>query len=208
MCCVVGADESAALNELDLIDRSVINIGMSRPTWQFQESKFGDPGAGCREFPKCRGCACSSSNACITNKLTNGKQSVGPFRIQANQHFFDVLTTVFQEVLQANPVLYHSLGTQGGFCCRPTVNHGVFGAHFSNHAWGCAVDIEINGVIDPRYDRKAQRGLHQLAVFMNAHRIYWAAGYSAAYEDAMHFEPARELIEEWYPGSRGGRQDC
>eukprot|EP01118_Nematostelium_gracile_P011912 TRINITY_DN42_c0_g2_i1.p1 TRINITY_DN42_c0_g2~~TRINITY_DN42_c0_g2_i1.p1 ORF type:complete len:377 (-),score=108.55 TRINITY_DN42_c0_g2_i1:23-1153(-) len=103
----------------------------------------------------------------------------------------DALSRAIVKVKAENPALYTYLGNSGMLCCRAI--RGSTTTH-SNHAWGFAVDFNMAGVLDPRGDAKAQRGLALLWPYMKAQGFYWAAGYSGASEDAMHFEIADELM--------------
>eukprot|EP00005_Dracoamoeba_jomungandri_P005019 CAMPEP_0174258318 /NCGR_PEP_ID=MMETSP0439-20130205/7323_1 /TAXON_ID=0 /ORGANISM="Stereomyxa ramosa, Strain Chinc5" /LENGTH=410 /DNA_ID=CAMNT_0015341773 /DNA_START=136 /DNA_END=1368 /DNA_ORIENTATION=- len=58
-------------------------------------------------------------------------------------------------------------------------------------------DYPVNGKLDPRADGKAQYGLTLLAPYMNEQGFFWAAGYSPAYEDAMHFEISDQTMQQW-----------
>jgi hypothetical protein len=62
----------------------------------------------------------------------------------------------------------------------------------SNHAWGTAIDLTLDGVLDRRGDGRVQVGLTRIAPIFNRHSWFWGAGFRT--EDAMHFEGSDELI--------------
>jgi len=76
----------------------------------------------------------------------------------------------------------------------------------SNHSWGIAIDLTIDGLLDPYKDDKAQYGLAIITPIFNKHRWYWGGAYKPgkdnkgrlySKEDAMHFEVSREMLLEW-----------
>lgn len=155
----------------------------------------------------------SVSNAYMTNKLgrprdtfgndcqplTNDRlrrniviESVGPFRVQGLRPAVAGLRTVMDEIARAQPEVYRALGTAGMLCCRYV--RGSTTA-ISNHSWGTAVDLTINGVLDRRGDNNVQYGLTLIAPIFNRFGWYWGAAFRT--EDAMHFEGSRTLIDEW-----------
>jgi hypothetical protein len=77
--------------------------------------------------------------------------------------------------------------------------------NFSNHSWGTAIDITINGALDPRGNGTTQLGLLRLHPYFKAEKFYWGAGFSGGFEDSMHFEASEELIREW---QREGRLEA
>jgi hypothetical protein len=83
-------------------------------------------------------------------------------------------------------------------CCRRVkTTTGAVSPNFSNHSWGTAVDIKINGQLDPRNDGKALRGLLMLHPFFNRAAFFWGAGFGGSSEDSMHFEASDELVHDW-----------
>ncbi len=120
-------------------------------------------------------------------------KDVGPFEVWGLKPAVDDLRAIFANVKSADPTLYKALGTAGMLCAR-LVRETKSGS-ISNHAWGTAIDIKINDVLDARGDDKAQTGLIQLAPFFNQRGWFWGAGFGT--EDAMHFETGDDRIREW-----------
>lgn len=119
--------------------------------------------------------------------------SVGPFRVQGLQPAVDSLKTVMAEIKTDERDVYDGLGTQGMLCARL-----VRGStrSISNHSWGTAIDLTLDGVLDRRGDDRVQEGLTRIAPIFNRHGWYWGAGFGT--EDAMHFEAGDALIRQWH----------
>jgi Putative peptidoglycan binding domain/D-alanyl-D-alanine carboxypeptidase len=125
-------------------------------------------------------------------------EDVGPFKVSGIRPAIEVLKRVFAEVQQHEPALFAALGTAGMLCCRRVrTTDGSISPNFSNHSWGTAVDIKINGQLDPRNDGKALRGLLMLHPFFNKEGFFWGAGFGGSSEDSMHFEASDELVRDW-----------
>eukprot|EP00755_Sulcionema_specki_P034661 Sspe_Gene.103352::Locus_79171_Transcript_1_1_Confidence_1.000_Length_960::g.103352::m.103352 len=159
--------------------------GYVYPDHTFMRSTFGTP---CIGSVNCN----PNVNSNVGDTLVTA--NVGPFRVTGNKYAVDSLKCALNRVKTEKPTLYNVLGTAGMLCCRWIRGSTT---SYSNHAWGMAVDFKINGQLDPRGDRKAQRGLHALYPYMHAEGFYWAAGYSRSSEDAMHFEVAKQVAQQW-----------
>lgn len=130
------------------------------------------------------------TNARIAAMMTS--KDMGPFRVRGLRPAVQTLTTILEEVRAAKPELHASLGSAGMLCCRLVRGSATA---ISNHSWGTAIDLTINGVLDPRGDNVAQAGLFDLHPFFNRHGFYWGAAFGT--EDAMHFEASEQLIRQW-----------
>jgi hypothetical protein len=102
------------------------------------------------------------------------------------------LRKVFAEVKEFEPELHARIASSGSLCVR-LIRGSVSSA--SAHAYGLAVDLNIDGQLDNFADGKTQLGLILLADFFKKEGWIWGAGFSR--EDSMHFEVSREKIEEW-----------
>ena len=127
-------------------------------------------------------------------------EDVGPFMVTGIKPAVDDLRDIFKAVESSNPDLYSSIGTAGMLCCRLVrgSNHAI-----SNHAWGTAIDLKINGVLDNRGDNKVLESLAILAPFFNKHGWFWGAGFRT--EDSMHFEVGEERIREFHAAGFFGK---
>lgn len=115
---------------------------------------------------------------------------VGPFKVTGNKAAVNDLARIFVSVQKADPELYAALGTAGMLCCR-TVRGG---SNWSNHSWGFAIDITLNGRLDARGDDRTQIGLLNLYKYFHQAGWFWGAEFGT--EDSMHFEMSLERFTE------------
>lgn len=144
---------------------------------------------------KCRGV----TNAQLAARIVT--EDVGPFKVTGFQPAVASLRGVMAEVKAAHPEVHEVIGSSGMLCAR------LIGGSDkpSNHSWGCALDINIEGALDGisvgggtgRKDDKTLAGLAAMAPFFNAAGWYWGVGFSN-FEDGMHFEIADETIRAWH----------
>ncbi|NEU10704.1 peptidoglycan-binding protein [Methylobacterium sp. BTF04] len=125
------------------------------------------------------------------------REDVGPFKAKGLKPAVDTLRAIFLEVKDEHPDIHDLLGNMGMLCCRYV--RGSASA-ISNHSWGTAIDLTIDGVLDKRGDGRAQRGLLAIYPIFNKHGFYWGAAFPT--EDAMHFEASDQLIREWQKAGR------
>jgi hypothetical protein len=163
-------------------DRSTINSGLTATSPSYMKSVLGVPGALSED--------CSSVTNSNLKKLMV-TDDVGPFRATGLRPAVNTLKNIFARVEAENPDLYSQLGTAGMLCVRKVRG----GSDFSNHSWGSAIDIKINGKLDSRGDNKTQLGLTELYPYFEAENFYWGAAFPT--EDSMHFEVSRQLMDEW-----------
>lgn len=119
-------------------------------------------------------------------------EGVGPIRVTMLRPAVESLKRVFANVKEADSDLYDRIASSGSLCVRQI--RGTRG-RLSTHAFGLAVDLNIDGVLDRFTDGKTQLGLTIMADFMNAEGWVWGAGFSR--EDSMHFEVSRQQLEKW-----------
>lgn len=120
-------------------------------------------------------------------------RSVGPFRITGFDKAIDSLTQVMTDIKAARPDIHDALASAGMLCARFVRGSNV---SISNHSWGTAVDLTLDGNLDQRGDGLCQRGLAEIAPIFNCHGWFWGAGFRT--EDAMHFEVADDTISSWF----------
>lgn len=131
----------------------------------------------------------------VTNPVLKGLidiQSVGPFRVQGLRPAVAAMKTILEEIRTNVPDVHAGIGTAGMLCARLVrgSEHAI-----SNHSWGTAIDLTLDGILDTRGDNLVQEGLTRIAPIFNAHGWFWGAGFRT--EDAMHFEAGDELIRKW-----------
>jgi hypothetical protein len=159
-----------------------INNGVSAADQATMLNAFGNPGT---PDP-----GCGPSSPALQKLMKTA--SVGPFRCTGLGPAVDALTRVFAAVQAAEPALYAMLGTQGMLCVRFVRGSTT---NFSNHSWGTAIDLTINGVLTPRGSTTVSQGLLSLCPYMLAEQFYWGAGFPTP--DGMHYEVSNELITAW-----------
>jgi hypothetical protein len=117
---------------------------------------------------------------------------VGPFRVTGLKPAVAALRAILADVRQQFPAVHAALGTAGMLCCR--LVRGSRTA-ISNHSWGTAIDLTVEGKLDRRGDDKAQQALLDIHTIFNRHDFFWGAAFPT--EDAMHFEASDQLIRRW-----------
>jgi hypothetical protein len=149
---------------------------------------------------------CSEPTGTVARRVV--KRDVGPFRVEGLDFAVDSLERVFKEVKAAHPDVFNEVKNDGMLCVRHRRKNPT---RFSNHSWGCAIDIFFgSGVVD-QGDPVAHRGNVVLFPFFNKHGWYWGAEFSGDSVDSMHFELAEETIlklgRDGAEPDDGGRDD-
>jgi hypothetical protein len=126
--------------------------------------------------------------------------NVGPFRVQGLAPAVASLKDILAEIAVKQPDVHAALGSAGMLCAR-LVRNTTTGA-ISNHSWGSAIDVTLDGILDARGDNLVQEGLTRIAAIFNQHGWFWGAGFGT--EDAMHFEVGDELIRKWHSEGKFG----
>lgn len=116
---------------------------------------------------------------------------VGPFKVTGLGPAVDSLKEVMADIRLEQPAIFAALGSSGMLCARLVRGSA---SSISNHSWGTAIDLNLNGVLDQRGNGRVQVGLSQIAPIFNRHRWYWGAGFPI--EDGMHFELSDQKIRE------------
>ncbi|MEI4487130.1 peptidoglycan-binding protein [Frigidibacter sp. MR17.14] len=166
------------------IDRSRLNGALSGAKNTTMRSLIGEP---CARY--------SDQCAMPTNPHVSAlmaTQDVGPFRATGMKLALAALREIFAEVKAEHPEIHAALGSAGMLCCRYV--RGSQSA-VSNHSWGAAIDVTLEGKLDKRGDGRTQRGLLTIAPIFNRHKFFWGAAFPT--EDAMHFEASDQLIRDW-----------
>jgi hypothetical protein len=173
---------------VELPDESQYNVGLSSPANPRMLDVLGNPRHS--YTGECQ----PVTNRTLVRKIT--RQKIGKVTLEGLTVAIESLRSIFVRVSAEIPELIPHLSTAGMLCCRRVRRpDGSLGTNLSNHAWGTAVDVKIDGELDPRVDGKAQRGLLILSTYFNAAGWYWGAGFSN--EDSMHFEASAQLLTKW-----------
>lgn len=167
-----------------IANRRNVNAGLTVPSRDFLIELLGRPRPDLND--DCQGI----TNATLEALVYTGR--VGPIRVTLLRPAVASLQRVFDRVREVDVDLYDRINTAGGLCVRRirgTVNT------LSSHAFGLAVDLNIDGQLDGFGDGKTQLGLTILADFFKEEGWIWGAGFGR--EDSMHFEVSQELLERW-----------
>jgi len=127
---------------------------------------------------------------------------VGPFRVRGFDLAVESLKQIMTDISTKQPEVYKGLGSSGMLCVR-LVRNARSQSSISNHSWGTAIDLNLNGVLDAYGDGRLQIGLRDIAPIFNDHGWFWGVEFRT--EDAMHFEVSDELIREWQSKGKIGR---
>ena len=131
------------------------------------------------------------TNARLSDMLVFGVQ-VGPqLRVSGMRPAVDSLKEVMTKIEARDPEMFRALSSAGMLCARLVRGSS---STISNHAWGTAVDLQVNGVLDDRGDNRVLEGLARIAPIFNEEGWFWGAGFRT--EDAMHFELSEEKIRD------------
>lgn len=120
-------------------------------------------------------------------------RSVGRLKVRGLGPAVDSLERVLADIEREEPAIHAVLGHVGMLCAR---NVRGSNTSISNHSWGTAIDLTLEGILDRRGDDRVQVGLTRIAPIFNDHGWFWGAGFGT--EDAMHFECGDELVRQWH----------
>jgi hypothetical protein len=163
-----------------------INVGLAAVSNGYMLNKLGAPLVGGGYTPQCQ----QPTNPRLRRNLV--LDTVGPFRVTGLVPAVLSLKAVMADIQTEQPAVYRVLGT-AGMLCRRLVRGST--TSISNHSWGTAIDLTIDGVLDAYGDDKVQQGLTLIAPIFNRHGWYWGAAFRK--EDGMHFEGSQALVDQW-----------
>lgn len=157
-----------------------INTGLTFCRYETMMELFGRPGNFTQD--------CSPiTNLAFKSQIVNA--NVGPFSVEGWGPAVNSLKAVFSEIKTVDPALYALVRTAGMLCCRAIRGSKT---HFSNHSWGCAIDLQLGVQIDSLGSHTVQRGIMALYPRFHAHGWFWGAGFHRP--DPMHFELADATV--------------
>ena len=172
---------------LELIPRGQLpafNVGLVQAGNAFMQHHFGAPRT-----------TYSVNCQPVTNPTLSGRilsANAGPFNATGLDSAITSLQAVMTTVQTDQRLVYRVLGTAGMLCARYVRGSTT---DISNHSWGTAIDLTIDGVLDPRGNNQVQFGLQLIAPIFNAQGWFWGAGFTT--EDGMHFEAGQALAGGW-----------
>ncbi|MEM9428960.1 MAG: M15 family metallopeptidase [Pseudomonadota bacterium] len=167
-----------------IANRRNVNEGLTVPSRTFLIETLGRPRETLTD--ECQG----MTNERLNQMLFLG--DVGPIRVRMLQPAVESLRRVFEKVRTTDQDLYDRINTSGSLCVRRIRGTA---ATLSSHAFGLALDINIDGQLDTLGDGRTQLGLTIIADFFKEEQWIWGAGFGR--EDSMHFEVSQELLSSW-----------
>lgn len=147
-----------------------VNIGLSCPNARQMEEILGDP-----------------HDARTTSRLKRGHFGSEP--ITALEPALASIDSVLAKVKSDLPDLYAVLGTAGMYALRNIRGRNCY----SNHSWGTAIDVKVDGLLVALGASYSCKGLDVLCKYFNEAGWYWGGGYHSR-KDAMHFECGLALV--------------
>lgn len=118
-------------------------------------------------------------------------ESVGPFRVTGLLPAVESLREVLAEIKGNDSEVFKALGTAGMQCGRFVRGSTT---SISNHSWGTAIDLTLDGQLDQPGNGKVQVGMARIAPIFNSRGWFWGVAFPR--EDGMHFELSDEKIRE------------
>src|SRR5690242_10255628 len=151
-----------------------INVGLTSPAESTMVSLLGRP-------------IDVTETKCDNNKISTLVRklritaNVGPFKVTGIKPAVSSLQAIFKEAQDKEPELWGSLTSAGMLCCRlrkPT--SGRKSTQLSNHSWGTALDVAVDGEADGGRDRKVQLAIAILIPIFNKFGWFSGAGFTTA----------------------------
>jgi hypothetical protein len=179
-----GLDITAAVSRSSLTN---LNPGLISASNSFMIQKFGKPRDDMTN--DCQPVTHPTLKTRMSTAAIVGEKKV---KVTGLSNAVESLSAVMADIAAQQPAVYAALGTAGMLCCRLVRGSAT---SISNHSWGTAIDLTLNGKLDARGDNKVQYGLTLIAPIFNQHGWYWGAAFGT--EDGMHFEAGKALLEQW-----------
>ncbi len=178
---LVGTEEMTEVMDLA---KERFNTGITQPRNSVMLDILGPPRDG-------KTVDCSGVTQPRLKALLETRQ-VGPIRVTMLKPALDSLERIMARLKLDEPDIHDALGTAGALCARLIRGSS---ASWSNHSWGTAIDVKLQGRLDGFGDGGTQFGLLLLAELFNEEGWYWGATYNR--EDSMHFEVGVETLRKW-----------
>nr|WP_246176376.1 M15 family metallopeptidase [Rhodovulum strictum] len=184
--------ETEELTEVMQLARARFNKGITQPNNRVMLELLGNPRASYSQ--DCQPVTDPRLRALLETRR------IGPITVTMIRPALDSLERILDRLAETDPDIHAKLGTAGALCAR---NIRGSTTAISNHSWGTAVDLTLEGVLDAFADGGTQFGLLILAEYFNDEGWFWGATYSR--EDSMHFEVGAETLRRWLDeGQLGG----
>ncbi len=182
---VVSAADASWRRAVPMPPADTINVALTCPSSAWMEGRLGRPRSTFTD-------QCQDMTNTRLLPLVEMRR-IGAHNYRGLRPALDSLQDVMAEIAQRLPDLYPHLGSAGMLCCR---NIRGSTTAISNHSWGTAVDIAIDGEVEPMGIGTPYLGLSLIAPIFNEHGWYWGGGY-AHRKDCMHFECSQTLVNSF-----------
>lgn len=187
---IIGGDDEnlgegiEQMTEVGTLDKTAFNRGVSQPRNRIMLEVLGHPRSSYSQD-------CAPVTQPKLKALLETRQ-VGPIRVTMIKPALESLERIMAKLKATEPEIHDALGTAGALCARL-----IRGSRrsVSNHSWGTAIDVKLEGRLDGFGDGGTQFGLILLAELFNEEGWYWGAAYNR--EDSMHFEVGIETLRRW-----------
>lgn len=120
------------------------------------------------------------------------RRDLGRFEATGLAPAVAVLAEVLEDLGRHSPAMRQSLGLGSMLCCRRVAASGIA---ISSHSWGVALDVTVDGEIDPGNSAEIWAVLHVLHRLFARRGFFWGAAFHA--EEPMHFEASDQLLRDW-----------
>ncbi|KMK65223.1 M15 family metallopeptidase [Puniceibacterium sp. IMCC21224] len=187
---ILGQDEgeelggTEAMTEVMKLAKARFNKGITQPRNSVMLEVLGAPRDG--KTVECSGVTQPRLKALLETR------QVGPIRVTMLKPALESLERIVAKLKESEPDIHDALGTAGALCARLIRGSR---SSWSNHSWGTAIDVKLQGRLDGFGDGGTQFGLLLLAELFNDEGWYWGATYNR--EDSMHFEVGVETLRKW-----------
>ena len=172
------------LTELMKLAKTRFNKGITQPRNKTMLATLGNPRDGYNT--DCQGISNPALKALVDTR------QIGPIKVTMLKPALDSLERVLNRLKDSDPDIYAKVGTAGALCVRFIRGSTT---SISNHSWGTAIDLTLEGKLDGFADGGTQFGLLILAEYFNEEGWFWGAAYNR--EDSMHFEVGEETLRKW-----------
>lgn len=173
-----------AMTEVMKLAKARFNKGISQPNNRVMLEVLGVPRSN--QTVDCSGVTQPRLKALLETR------QVGPIRVTMLKPALESLERIIATLKENEPDIHDALGTAGALCARLIRGSS---SSWSNHSWGTAIDVKLQGRLDGFGDGGTQFGLLLLAELFNKEGWYWGATYNR--EDSMHFEVGVETLRKW-----------
>ncbi len=176
--------ETEEMTEEMILAKSRFNAGITQPKNRVMLDILGHPRDS--YSTECQ----PVSNPRLKSLLET--RQIGPIRVTMVRPALDSLERIMAQLQASEPDIYAAMGTAGALCARLIRGSAT---SVSNHSWGTAIDLKLEGQLDGFGDGGTQFGLLLLAELFNDEGWFWGATWNR--EDSMHFEIGEETLREW-----------